>query len=213
MQPLPMPANFILWSELLLFFSFLLAYAHILNQVCLEHNDLPEFNKIQPFLRCVTMLCALSTALTGLAFRDLYKEGVPGRPELIGSLQLLYWVYYSNWTEVSKLLQSQLPYKDHPDMVHAIKVSPQTSVAHAPPHCCALPALVPYAPISQVQAAINLGNWVRPPTLNLHTSTRRMSFSSVSPRRCRCRFSSCALARLQKQVPPCLVEQHRHHSV
>ena len=49
---------------------------------------------------------------------------MPGRPELIGSLQLLYWLYYSNWTEVSKLLQSQLPYKDHPAMKHAIKVCP-----------------------------------------------------------------------------------------
>ena len=48
---------------------------------------------------------------------------MPGQPELIGSLQLLYWVYYSNWTEVSKLLQSLLPYKDHPDVKHAIKVS------------------------------------------------------------------------------------------
>jgi hypothetical protein len=47
---------------------------------------------------------------------------VSGQQELIGSLQLLYWVYYSNWTEVSKLLQSLLPYKDHPDMKHAIKV-------------------------------------------------------------------------------------------
>ena len=61
--------------------------------------------------------------LGSLARRDLYKEGVRGQPELIGSLQLLYWVYYSNWTEVSKLLQLLLPFKDHPDMQHALKVN------------------------------------------------------------------------------------------
>ena len=97
----------------------------------MEHNDLPEFNKIQPFLRyariyCRRLCCRRMCCRTPLSWltscRDLYKEGVPGQQELIGSLQLLYWVYYSNWTEVSKLLQSLLPYRDHPDMKHAIKV-------------------------------------------------------------------------------------------
>jgi len=65
---------------------------------------------------------------------------VPGRPELIGSLQLLYWLYYSNWTEVSKLLQSQLPYKDHPDMKHAIKVCPPHTLT---PRCIFAPRRPP----------------------------------------------------------------------
>jgi hypothetical protein len=89
----------------------------------LEHNDLPEFNKIQPFLRYAPVPPAPFARLGSLGGRDLYKEGVPGQPELLGSLQLLYWVYYSNWTEVSKLLQLLLPYKDHPDMQHALKVT------------------------------------------------------------------------------------------
>jgi hypothetical protein len=71
---------------------------------------------------CGTHPFRLRHSLGSLAGRDLYKEGVPGQPELLGSLQLLYWVYYSNWTEVSKLLQLLLPYKDHPDMQHALKV-------------------------------------------------------------------------------------------
>ncbi len=81
---------------------------------------------------CGTRPFRLRHSPGSLAGRDLYKEGVGGQPELLGSLQLLYWVYYSNWTEVSKLLQLLLPYKDHPDMQHALKViSRLSALSHA----------------------------------------------------------------------------------
>jgi len=57
-----------------------------------------------------------------------------------------------------------------------------------------------------VQAAINLGNWVRAPILNCRAIMPRnvfvfFIFFSIRPLGCRCACSSCALAPPQKQVP------------
>jgi hypothetical protein len=60
-----MRANFILWFEHTFYSSISSAAAHALYQVCLEHNDLAEFNKIQPFLRCARSVCAPLARLTG----------------------------------------------------------------------------------------------------------------------------------------------------